>query len=92
LRAASPARLALVFAGLLAAQPSASQEAFTIQPLPKTDTDLSDRFTAPQIALLEKLNRRDREHLIRAQPPVPGLVVPEVWGGDELVYSPLPRE
>ena len=36
------------------------------------------------------LNRRDREHLIRADPPVPGLIVPAEWHSDPLVYSPFP--
>lgn len=71
---------------------AAGQEAFTIEPLPKTDKELKDRFTAGQLDLLEKLNRRDREHLVRTDPPVPGLVVPVAWQDDELSYSPLPKE
>lgn len=74
------------------ASAAAAQEPFTLQPLPKTDKELKDRFTAPQLDLLEKLNRRDREHLIRTDPPVNGLVVPSTWQDDELAYSPLPRE
>ena len=78
----------------LSLQPArvSGQEAFTIGPLPKTDKELKDRFTAGQLDLLEKLNRRDREHLVRPDPPVPGLVVPLTWQDDELSYSPLPRE
>ena len=71
--------------------PAFPQERFTIQPLPKSDRELRERFTPPEIDILEKLNRRDREHLIRVDPPVPGLVVPAVWETDELAYSPLPR-
>ncbi len=43
-------------------------------------------FDARQIALLEKLNRADRNHLAR----LPVLVVPDEWGLDELAYSPMP--
>jgi len=48
---------------------------------------LPSRFSEPEIALLEKLNRADREHL----PQLPQLVVPERWLEDERAYSPLPR-
>lgn len=90
---AAPALRALAFASLLAGSASAAaQEAFVIQPQPTTDKELRDRFTPSQIDLLEKLNRRGREHLIRTEPPVPGIVVPATWQEDELVYSPLPRE
>jgi hypothetical protein len=37
------------------------------------------------------LNRRDREHLVRPDPPTPGIVVPVAWTADPLVYSPFPR-
>ena len=36
------------------------------------------------------LNRRDRAHLLRRDPPTPGLVVPVTWSDDPLVYSPFP--
>ena len=77
---------------ILGAPLVASQGAFTIQPLPKTDKELQDRFAPAQIGVLEKLNRRDREHLVRTDPPVPGIVVPGAWHEDELAYTPLPRE
>ena len=90
---ARPGLLVLALAGLLAGSArAATQEAFVIQPQPATDKELRDRFTPSQIELLEKLNRRGREHLIRTEPPVPGIVVPATWQEDELVYSPLPRE
>src|SRR6187549_3220795 len=69
-----------------------AQERFFVQPLPKTVAELRERFTPAQIDVLEKLNRRDREHLIRTDPPVPGLIVPTAWQDDELGYSPLPKE
>jgi hypothetical protein len=46
---------------------------------------LHTRFTDSQLALLEKLNRADVQHL----PRLPELVVPESWN-DELTYSVLP--
>jgi lipoprotein-anchoring transpeptidase ErfK/SrfK len=80
-----------------AAPPSAlvlalpAQDRFVIEPIAKTPAELSRRFTQSQIDILEKLNRRDREHLLRADPPVPGMVVPTMWE-DELTYSPFPQE
>jgi lipoprotein-anchoring transpeptidase ErfK/SrfK len=64
--------------------------AYHFEPLPKTIAELEKRFTAPQIALLEMLNRRDRERLIRVEPAVPGLIVPDTWIDDPLGYSPFP--
>jgi hypothetical protein len=84
--------VAIAVYSLLAAPSGVAQEAFSLQPLPKTDKELGERFTPAQIGILEKLNRRDRERLIRTEPPVPGLVVPNNWDEDELAYSPLPRE
>jgi hypothetical protein len=81
--------------GLLLTQgpvPAAGPAPFSIEALPKTAAELSSRFTNEQIEILEKLNRRDREHLVRADPPVPGLVVPLAWQSDPLAYSPFPPE
>jgi hypothetical protein len=36
------------------------------------------------------LNRRDKTHLLRVDPPTPGLIVPDAWPPDLLVYSPFP--
>ena len=47
-----------------------------------------ERFTATQVAVLEKLNRADLNHLER----LPVLVVPDSWPEDELAYSPMPRQ
>ena len=49
---------------------------------------LKKRFTADQLAVLEKLNRRDLAHLIRLDQ----MIVPAEWPLDELAYSPLPVE
>jgi L,D-transpeptidase-like protein len=65
---------------------------YRLDPLPKDVKELDRLFTPPQIALLEKLNRRDREHLPRPDPPIPGLVVPHAWPPNELDVSPLPLE
>jgi hypothetical protein len=81
-----------VFYGLLATAPAVAQEAFSIQPIPKSDKELRTTFTSAQLDILEKLNRRDREHLIRTDPPVPGIVVPAAWESDELAYTPLPHD
>ena len=71
-------------------EPAAPQ--YRIEPRPPTVAELEKRFTSAQIDVLEKLNRRDREHLVRAEPPVSGLVVPLSWEDNELRYSPLPLE
>ena len=68
------------------------EERFVLQLLPRSAAELRDRFPSAQIDILEKLNRRDREHLIRTDPPVPGIVVPVVWEDDELSYSPFPLD
>jgi hypothetical protein len=47
---------------------------------------LEHHYSDEQLALLEKLNRADREHLSR----LPDLVVPITWTIDELGHSPLP--
>jgi hypothetical protein len=84
--------LTLAAGGVLGAQAPAAPVApvYRFEPLPKTLAELSRRFTAEQIELLEMINRRDREHLIRADPPVPGLIVPAAWNSDPLAYSPFP--
>jgi lipoprotein-anchoring transpeptidase ErfK/SrfK len=50
--------------------------------------EVQKQLTAVQVSLLEKLNRRDREHLAR----VTEVIAPEDWTLDELAYSPLPAE
>ena len=63
-----------------------------MQPLPKSFEELRKQFSPGQIAILEKLNRRDAERLVRTDPPVPGLVVPQAWDSGDLAYSPFPLE
>jgi hypothetical protein len=85
--------LALAFAYLLAGSTGLAQApvpTFGLEALPKTAAELSKRFTPSQLDVIEMLNRRDREHLLRSDPPVPGLVVPVTWSDDPLAYSPFP--
>lgn len=68
----------------------ASPVRYRLVAIPHTDADLRKQFTPQQILVLEKLNRRDVEHLLRAEPAIPGLIVPETWPDDELAFSPMP--
>jgi lipoprotein-anchoring transpeptidase ErfK/SrfK len=90
-RAAYAFTFALALTTAAEAQVPASPAApvYRFEPLPKTAAELSKRFTREQVDLLEMINRRDREHLIRVDPPVPGLIVPAAWR-DPLAYSPFP--
>jgi lipoprotein-anchoring transpeptidase ErfK/SrfK len=90
-RAAATA-LALSLSTLARAQDPAPVAGFRLVPVPRDVAELRQQFTADQIAVLERLNRRDLEHLLRAEPKVPGLVVPLIWPApDDLVaLSPLP--
>src|SRR6266508_753105 len=81
--------LTVFFGARAAAQVPAA--AYRFEPLPKTLAELGKRFTPPQIEILEMLNRRDRERLIRVDPPTPGLLVPLTWSDDPLIYSPFPQ-
>src|SRR5688572_14812622 len=48
--------------------------------------EIRDRFSEPQLLVLQKLNRVDLAHLERLRT----LIVPDVWVDDELAYSPMP--
>jgi hypothetical protein len=74
----------------LAAQSATPQYRF--EPVPKTASELAKRFTPVQIETLEMLNRRDRTHLLRTDPPTPGILVPLAWSDDLLTYSPFPKQ
>jgi lipoprotein-anchoring transpeptidase ErfK/SrfK len=88
---ARTAWLALAGFALSAGAVSAQPVTYRFEPLPKTAAELAKRYTPAQIEILEMLNRRDREHLIRADPPVPGVIVPDTWSDDLLAYSPFPQ-
>jgi hypothetical protein len=66
--------------------PPTRERTYRIEKLTGGDKALRERFSPEQLALLEKLNRRDLEHLGRADQ----IVVPEDLSLDELLYSPLP--
>jgi L,D-transpeptidase catalytic domain len=78
---------AVLAALVLQAQPA---PVLRFEPIPTTAAELAQRFTPAQIDQLEMLNRRDRTHLLRAEPPTPGLLVPESWPDDPLAFSPFP--
>ncbi len=59
-----------------------------LAPAPPSLEYLSCGLDEAQLALLEKLNRCDRDQLPRQQ----AIVLPERWDLNELDYSPLPRE
>jgi hypothetical protein len=59
---------------------------YRIEPGSNSAGRVQARFSGPQLALLEKLNRADVGHLDR----LPLLVVPVAWDEDELTHSPLP--
>ncbi len=80
----------VVASALRAGSASAQPISYHFEPLPKTAVELNKRFDPAQIEILEMLNRRDREHLLRAEPVVPGIIVPDTWSADPLVYSPFP--
>ena len=68
-----------------AEQPPGAAVEYRVERLGETGRDLGARFTAAQLAILEKLNRADVAHLGRLE----HLVIPAVWL-DELQYSPFP--
>ena len=72
--------------------PASSPPAYRVVPQLRDVAQLRKAFTPGQIAVLEKLNRRDVEHLVRADPPVAGLIAPLAWpaADDETALSPLP--
>ena len=75
-------------------RPLAAQEApppravLTYRVEPLAAGELPKRFTPAQLAVLEKLNRRDLEHLAR----LTEIIVPDIWPDDELAFSPLPAD
>jgi lipoprotein-anchoring transpeptidase ErfK/SrfK len=88
--AAIAAALAIATASFAELGAQVTTAVYRFEPLPKTAAELSTRFTPAQIDVLEMLNRRDRERLVRTDPPVPGLIVPVTWSDDPLTYSPFP--
>lgn len=83
--AAGTAALVSLAVPRAAGQSPAALAAYHLEPL-AADT-LRARYTPSQLQILEKLNRRDLEHLVRLKE----IVVPDEWSEDELNYAPLPR-
>jgi lipoprotein-anchoring transpeptidase ErfK/SrfK len=70
-------------------EPGPARAAISYRIEPVAAATFSKAYTPAQAALLEKLNRRDVEHLLRLKE----MIVPSEWragGADELDYSPLP--
>lgn len=89
IRRVSVCPLALGMAWWLASGVAAAQEPRRVPVFSASDVasaEWGSRFTPEQLALLEKLNRRDLEHLKRLE----SIIVPDVWTGIENDYSPLP--
>ena len=62
---------------------------YRVEPL--AGGELTKRFSPEQLGVLEKLNRRDLEHLAR----LTEILVPDPWPAgmeDDLAFSPLPAE
>ena len=57
------------------------------EPAPDDPEQIQCRFRPSQLAILEKLNRTDVEHLVR----LGEMIVPDRWDLRELDYSPLPQ-
>lgn len=64
--------------------PPAARITYRIEPV--NASTFTRQYPPAQVAILEKLNRRDREHLIRLKE----MIVPDVWLDDELAYGLLP--
>jgi len=70
-----------------AVPPSASAR-ITYHAEPLAAGELPKKFSLVQLGVLEKLNRRDLEHLAR----LTEIIAPDTWPEDELAYSPLPAD
>ncbi len=70
------------------AEPQSADIKYKLEPFSGDVKKLRASFSEEQILLLEKLNRRDLGHLVRLNT----LVVPLLWTGRELDYSPFPSQ
>jgi hypothetical protein len=84
--AAAPPGLPVEQPPLLSAGPPTRDRSYEPVTIPGGTKGLRERFTPEQLALLEKLNRRDVPHLARAT----AVIVPKEWLVNELLYSPFP--
>jgi hypothetical protein len=76
---------ALLLLSLGVPEPMQPRPAYRLESRSSAASHLRE-LTAEQVALLEKLNRADAEHLGE----LPVVVLPESWEVDELQHSPLP--
>lgn len=86
-----PLILAILAGGFAAASPhgQVTTRPMTFHSAPLDPATFKKQYTPPQIAMLEKLNRRDVEHLVRLKE----LIVPDPWPADEsdeLAYGLMP--
>jgi hypothetical protein len=79
---------AVIVIGFAASTGRQATVAYRIEPKVDRAGALQERYNDGQLALLEKLNRADVDHLAG----LPQLTVPTVWSADERAYSPLPRQ
>jgi L,D-transpeptidase catalytic domain len=89
---ATAAGVGVSAAGVAAQNPPSASVTFRLIPIPRSLAELRQQFIPDQIGILERLNRRDVEHLLRTEPKVPGLIVPSAWpaADDVLAFSPFP--
>jgi len=81
-------RLVVLFAViLLGATQSRAQVQYRLAGPIDDAEQIACAFNDQQLALLEKLNRCDRDQLVK----LPGIVVPSKWDRHEAEYSPLPN-
>jgi lipoprotein-anchoring transpeptidase ErfK/SrfK len=66
-------------------QPVSSRIGYHLEPV--VAATIKKQFQPAQIGILEKLNRRDLEHLVRLKE----IVVPDAWPEDELAYGVMPE-
>jgi hypothetical protein len=66
--------------------PLQTASTYRVESVSGGSTELSVKYSSAQLDILEKLNRADRDHLIRFRE----LVVPERWFADERAYSVMP--
>ena len=81
--------LTLVGAGAAGQEPAATPAParITYRLEPVTAATFKKQYTPAQIGILEKLNRRDLEHLLRLKE----MIVPGEWPEDELAFGILPE-
>ena len=75
-----------VLASLGTAPDDETRVSYQLRQISEETQDIQESFDPRQIALLEKLNRSDRDHL----PDLGKILIPDRWDLPEIAYSPLP--